>query len=144
MRNRRNPFYSDDTDYTTNSPSYYDDLARKQKLIQLLAERIWDYDDEIKEYFKRWEDNLANINREVIEMMIEWLEDGILDDILNEEIMNMKPEIHVSEDEPITNFSNTYWFHDVGLSGLQQNIYKSNVKVSKEEPEDPYNIWLDY
>ena len=142
--NRRYPRYPDDGDYQTNSPSYYEDLARKQKLIQLLAEKIWDYDDEIKEYFKRWEDNLANINREVIEMMIIWFDDGTLDEILNEELLNQKPEIYLSEDEPVTTFSNTYWYQDVGISGLQHNIYKSNVKVSKEEPDDPYNIWFDY
>ena len=131
MRNRRFPNYPDDTDYNTNSPSYYDDLARKQKLIEMLAKKIWEYDDEIKEYFKRWEDNLENINREVIEMMIQWFEDGTLDVILNEELLNSKPEIYVSEDEPITNFSNTYWYQDVGNSGLQTNIFKTNVIVSE-------------
>ena len=30
--NSRIPRYNDDSDYTTNAPSYYDDLARKQKL----------------------------------------------------------------------------------------------------------------
>lgn len=112
MRNRRFPHYPDDTDYNTNSNSYYDDLARKQKLFELLAKKIWEYDEQILEYFKRWEDNLATINDEVIEMMVKWLVDGILDDILGE-IMNRKPEIHVSEDEPVTNFSNTYWFEIV-------------------------------
>lgn len=89
---RNVPIYPDDSDYTTNSPSYYDELARKQKLIQLLTEKIWKYDDEIKEYFKRWEDNLANINREVIEMMIQWLEDGTLDHIINDTIFNWKAD----------------------------------------------------
>lgn len=90
MRNKQFPIYPDDTDYNTNAPSYYDDLARKQKLIQLLAEKIWEYDDEIKEYFKRWEDNLLNINDDVIKMMVTWLDDGTLTDIINEEIFNMK------------------------------------------------------
>lgn len=145
MRNRRFPIYPDDNDYTTNSPSYYDDLARKQKLIELLSKRIWEYDDEIKEYFRRWEENLETINEDVIEMMVKWFEDGILDEILNEELLNRKPEIYISEDEPITNFSNTYWYQDVGLSGLQQNIYKSNVAISEDEPDKKkYNIWLDY
>lgn len=118
MRNRRYPIYPDDTDYTTNSPSYYDDLARKQKLIQLLTDKIWKYDDEIKEYFRRWEHNLETINEDVIEMMIKWAEDGTLDDIINKGLMNQKVEIHVSKDEPITDFPNSYWYHDVGNSGL--------------------------
>ena len=132
MRNKRNPFYPDDTDYNTNSPSYYDDLARKQKLIQLLTDKIWKYDDEIKEYFERWEHNLATINEEVIKMMIKWAEDGTLDDIINIILMNQKVEIHLSKDEPITDFPNSYWYHDVGNSGLQTNIYNYNVAVSKE------------
>lgn len=126
MNNRRNfkPWYDDRADYNTNAKSYYDDLARKNKLIQLLAERIWEYDKEIAEYFRRWEENLATINEDVIRMMIQWLEDGTLDDILNHELMNRKPEIHISEEEPITNFPNSYWYHDVGLSSLQENIFE--------------------
>ena len=31
------PFYDDENDYNTNAPSYYDDLARKQKLLKKLA-----------------------------------------------------------------------------------------------------------
>ena len=110
MRNRPFPHYPDDTDYNTNSPSYYDDLARKQKLIQLLADKIWEYDEQILEYFERWEHNLLTINDEVIEMMIKWSEDGTLDDIINIILMDKKVEIHVSEDEPITDFPNTYWY----------------------------------
>lgn len=141
MRNRRYPNYPDDTDYTTNSPSYYDDLAKKQKLIQLLTDKIWKYDDEIKEYFRRWEHNLSTINDEVIEMMIKWAEDGTLDDIINMVLMNQKVEIHVSTDEPITDFPNSYWYHDVGNSGLQTSIYKYNVAVSDDEPDDErYNV----
>lgn len=124
MVNKRFPKYPDDTDYTTNSPSYYDDLARKQKLIEMLAKKIWEYDEQILEYFERWEHNLLTINDEVIEMMIKWSEDGTLDDIINIILMDKKVEIHVSEDEPITDFPNTYWYHDVGVSGLQTNIYK--------------------
>ena len=143
--NRRYPRYPDDADYQTNSPSYYEDLARLQKLFKMLSERIWEYDKEIAEYFRRWEENLETINKDVIRMMIQWLDDGTLDQILNEELLNMKPEIYLSEEEPMTNFPNTYWYHDVGLSGLQQNIFKSNVIVSDDEPEDEqYNIWLDY
>lgn len=143
--NSRIPKYNDDSDYKTNAPSYYDDLARKHELLKLLVNKIWEYDKEILKYFERWEDNLDTINEDVIEMMIQWLEDGTLDDILNKELMNRKPEIHLSEEEPITNFENTYWLQDVGLSGLQQNIYKSNVIVSNTQPDDPnYNVWLDY
>jgi len=143
--NRRYPRYPDDADYQTNAPSYYEDLARLQKLFKILSERIWEYDKEIAEYFRRWEENLETINEDVIRMMIQWLEDGTLDEILNNELMNLKPEIYVSVEEPTTDFPNTYWYQDVGNSGLQTNIYKTNVIVSDDEPEnDKYNIWLDY
>lgn len=139
------PNYVKDADYQTNAPSFYEYLARNNELLQLLAERIWGYDEEINAYFERWENNLATINEDVIQMMIKWFEDGTLDDILNNELLNFKPEIYLSEDEPITNFKNTYWYHDVGLSGLQSNIYKSNVAVSNEQPDDEnYNVWLNY
>ena len=36
----QNPYYDFDTDYTTNSPNYYDYLAKLKPLIQILAERI--------------------------------------------------------------------------------------------------------
>lgn len=109
------PWYDDRADYNTNAKSYYDDLARKHKLIQLLAERIWEYDKELAKRFEQWDKNLEELDDEVIKMMVKWLENGILDDILNEEIMNNKPEIVLSKNEPQTTFSNTYWYHDVGL-----------------------------
>ena len=120
--NKRFPRYPDDADYQTNAPSYYEDLARLQKLFEILSKRIWDYDREIADYFKRWEENLETINEDVIEMMIRWFEDGTLDRILNEELLNQKPEIYVSKEEPKTTFSNTYWYQDVGNSGIQTNI----------------------
>ena len=123
--NRRYPRYPDDADYQTNSPSYYEDLARLQKLFEILSKRIWNYDREIGEYFKRWEENLKNINHEVIKMMIEWLDTGILEDILNNELLNHKPEIYVSIEEPETEFYNVYWYQDVGDSNLWFEINES-------------------
>ena len=123
--NRRFPRYPDDADYQTNAPSYYEDLARLQKLFEILSKRIWDYDREIAEYFKRWEENLKNINHEVIKMMIEWLDTGILEDILNNELLNHKPEIYVSIEEPKTEFYNVFWYQDVGDSNLWFEINES-------------------
>ena len=88
--NRRYPRYPDDADYQTNAPSYYEDLARLQKFFKMLSKRIWEYDKEIAEYFRRWEENLATINEDVIRMMIQWLEDGTLDHIINETIFSWK------------------------------------------------------
>ena len=47
--NSRKPRYNDDSDYTTNAPSYYDDLARKNQLIKYLAKKIWEYEKTLNE-----------------------------------------------------------------------------------------------
>ena len=48
----RRPYYNDESDYNTNAPSYYDDLARKQQLIKYLAMKIGVYDKELEKRFK--------------------------------------------------------------------------------------------
>lgn len=70
--NSRRPYYNDDSDYTTNAPSYYDDLARKTRLIEELSKKVWDYIDNLEE-------NVKNI-------LIQWLKDGTLEQIINDEI----------------------------------------------------------
>lgn len=80
------PFYSDSADYNTNSKSYYDDLARKNKLIEILAKRIWEYDEELAKRFEEWDKNLEEFPEDVEKLLIEWLKDGTLDDIINKNI----------------------------------------------------------
>lgn len=103
MRNRYIPKYHDDSDYNTNAPSYYEDLARKQKLIKELSERIWKYDEilaskllEINErlgyYLKEWNQNLDSFNDDVMNLLRNWVNDGTLADIINEEIFNTKAD----------------------------------------------------
>lgn len=83
---QRYPFYDDNSDYNTNSKSYYDDLARKNKLIEILAERIWEYDKELAKRFEEWDKNLEEFPEDVKKLLQEWLQDGTLKDIINEEI----------------------------------------------------------
>lgn len=114
MRNRRFPKYPDDTDYTTNSPSYYDDLARKQKLIEMLAKKIWEYEetldltleqisDRLESYIEendhlmtdrleQWDLNLEKFPENVELLLQEWLTDGTLDHIINDTIFNWKAD----------------------------------------------------
>lgn len=80
------PFYSDNADYNTNSKSYYDDLARKNKLIEILAKRIWEYDEELAKRFEEWDKNLEEFPEDVEKLLIEWMKDGTLDDIINKNI----------------------------------------------------------
>ena len=101
--NSRKPRYNDDSDYTTNAPSYYDDLARKNQLIKYLAKRIWEYEKTLNESLEEIENILNNYidvidgKLEVIDHLIgegfndrievllrEWLADGTLDYLINE------------------------------------------------------------
>ena len=84
--NRRYPRYPDDADYQTNSPSYYEDLGRKQKLIQLLAEKIWGYDEELKKRFEEWDKNLEEFPEEIKKLLEKWLDDGTIVEIIDKEI----------------------------------------------------------
>ena len=56
--NSRVPRYNDDSNYTTNAPSYYDDLARKSKLIKELSEKVWGYDQTLYDALKEIENTL--------------------------------------------------------------------------------------
>ena len=105
--NSRIPRYNDDSDYTTNAPSYYDDLARKNKLIKELAKRIWEYEKTLHESLEEIENilndyiNIVDGKIEIIDHVIgegfndrievllrEWVNDGTLNHIINEEIFN--------------------------------------------------------
>ena len=88
----RKPYYPDDSDYTTNAPSYYDDLARKNKLIELLSKRIWEYDEELAKRFDAWDKNLEEFDDEVLRLLQEWMADGTFDHIINEEIFSWKAD----------------------------------------------------
>ena len=98
--NSRVPRYNDDSDYTTNAPSYYDDLARKQKLIKELAKRIWDYEKTLEENLQMLKDKLKEIediigegfDLRIEELLREWVDDGTLENIINEEIFNTKAD----------------------------------------------------
>ena len=109
----RKPRYNDDSDYTTNAPSYYDDLARKNKLIKELAKKIWEYEKTLNESLEDIEQKLneyitivdgklevidhiigEGFNDRIEELLREWVNDGTLNHIINVEIFNMKEEIY--------------------------------------------------
>ena len=86
--NSRKPRYNDDSDYTTNAPSYYDDLSRKNKLIKELAERIWEYDrilaaklkeveDTLKKYADILDGKIEDFDRIILSKTEKWLDDNM-------------------------------------------------------------------
>ncbi|HLQ83675.1 MAG TPA: glycosyl hydrolase family 28-related protein, partial [Pseudogracilibacillus sp.] len=103
----QNPYYDFDTDYTTNSPNYYDYLAKLKPLIQILAERIYDYDEildlkleEIEEVLEQVINKIGEgFNEEIEQLLREWVLDGTLDFIINETLMNLKADITYVDEE---------------------------------------------
>ena len=105
--NSRVPMYDDDSDYLTNANSYYDDLARKNKLIHMLADKIWEYeeiikkqfaewDEELKKRFLEWDKNLEEFDEEVLKLLQQWMDDGTIDQIIEErveKVLNEKASI---------------------------------------------------
>lgn len=92
----RKPRYNDDSDYTTNAPSYYDDLARKQGLIKELAHKIWEYDQILAGKLKEVEDTLTkyadildgkieDFDRIILDKTTKWLDDN-MENILTEAV----------------------------------------------------------
>lgn len=90
------PRYPYDTDYTTNAPSYYDDLARKQKLIKELSKRIWEYDQilhaklkEVEETLKKYADildgKIEDFDQIILSKTKKWLDEN-MEDILTQAV----------------------------------------------------------
>src|SRR5699024_8223054 len=85
----------------------YEDLARKNKLIKKLAKRIWEYDkiladslEEIEEVLRQVIDKIGEgFNEEIYQLLVKWVEDGTLDHIINETLMNKKADITWVEDQ---------------------------------------------
>ena len=94
--NSRKPRYNYDSDYTTNAPSYYDDLARKQGLIKELAHKIWEYDQilyaklkEVEETLKKYADildgKINDFDRIILTKTEKWLDEN-MEDILTQAV----------------------------------------------------------
>lgn len=73
-----NPTYQSDADFTTNAPSYYAELARKQGLIKELANRIWEYDQLLAAKLKEVQDTLTQYG-DILDGKIEDFDQIILD-----------------------------------------------------------------
>ena len=153
--NSRVPRYDDGSDYTTNAPSYYDDLARKQKLIKELAKRIWDYEKTLEENLQMLKDKLKEIediigegfDLRIEELLREWVNDGTLEHIINEEIFNKKADkewVDERLNKPIyyqdytltqhydTVSETTYWITDIKMNDNTPIFFDVSNKSSGE------------
>lgn len=80
--NTVNPIYDHRANFQTNSPSFYEYLAKHNHLIKILAKRIYDYDKELAKRFEEWDKRIENLPDELKRMFLEWVDDGTLARIL--------------------------------------------------------------
>lgn len=92
----RRPYYNDESDYNTNAPSYYDDLANKQGLLETLSNRVWEYDKILAKKLKELDDTMTryqdiidgkvkDFDRIIIEKTEKWLNEN-MEDILTQAV----------------------------------------------------------
>ena len=98
----RFPFlFNKQADYNTNSQSYYDGLAKYNKILQILAKMIEEYDDKLDNslenintvltnYTTMLDGKLAGFDDSVMLLLREWIDDGTFEMIINTEIFNHK------------------------------------------------------
>ena len=98
----RFPFlFNTQADYNTNSKSYYDQLAKYNKVLHILAKMIDEYDGKLDNslenihtvltnYTKMLDGKLAGFDDSVMLLLREWIDDGTFEMIINTEIFNHK------------------------------------------------------
>lgn len=96
-------WYNQDADYQTNAKSYMDYLARHNKFMKVLVEDYEVFKEIMTEEFKQFQLNtdktinqfnerLDNIKQEMIDFFNQWLADGVLDEVINQDILNSKAD----------------------------------------------------
>ena len=114
------------------------------KWISSSRDLINDIVDYINLFIEMFDERLQE---EIVLHLNEWLDDGTLAQIINNDVFDMKSQVIVSKTEPQGIGQNTYWFKDVGESAIDfvGTSRGTNVKVSDNEPEDEkHNIWFDF
>ena len=114
------------------------------KWISSSRELINDIVDYINLFIEMFDERLQE---EIVVHLNEWLDDGTLAQIINNDVFDMKSQVIVSKNEPQNIGQNTYWFQDVGESAIDVigTSANTNVKVSDNEPEDDkYDIWFNF
>ena len=137
------PIYDTRSDYTTNAPSFYEYLSRHNHLIKILAQRIYDYDKELAKRFEEWDKRIESFPKDVENLLIEWLSDGTLDKVINENIFNMKLDTVIFEDfkQEIENLiqlnekSTNEIYYNIKKSGAIGNGYTDDTQAFKHAVE---------
>ena len=108
------PYYDESNNYNTNAKSYLDYLAKSNKLYEILAARIWEYEetldltleeinDKLTRYIQqneymltdmltKWDERIENLDDEVSHIFVTWLNDGTLEQIINHDILGNKAD----------------------------------------------------
>lgn len=106
----RFPFlFNTQADYNTNSQSYYDGLAKYNKVLQILAKMIEEYDVKLDNslenintvltnYTTMLDGKLAGFDDSVMLLLREWIDDGTFEMIINTEIFNHKLDTVIFND----------------------------------------------
>lgn len=124
------PWYQRKPDYNTNAPSYFQDLARKNELIKLLAERIWQYDQELAKRFAEWDKNLEEFPENVERLLIEWMKDGTLDDIINQNIFkDLNTDIEGIK-QTLTELHEKDLAQDTEINGISNRVNKTREDLN--------------
>lgn len=90
-------------DYNTNAESYYKALARHKNFMKLFTAKIIQLNNELKEEFKDHKDftqetidefqrRVDGIKQEMTDFFNQWLADGVLDEVINQDILNQKAD----------------------------------------------------
>lgn len=152
--NTVNPIYDHRANFQTNSPSFYEYIAKHNHLMKILAKRIYDYDKELAKRFEEWDKRIENLPDELKRMFLEWIDDGTLARILEqlmldeyatkehvELLLKLKSHIIVSKNEP-EHDDNLYWYEELSHPDINFGKCETNVVVSENEPS-PENVWYE-
>lgn len=152
----RTPFYDDNADYNTNSKSYYDDLARKAKVIELLTQRVWEYDEELRKRFERWDKLMDEFPQVAEQLFREWLRNGTIEAIIREELEDFKDEVRELIDD-IDEYINGFDIREKepifinGFGGIRNAVnqsinvdYETNcIYTTQSDSKKPEGFWIN-
>lgn len=131
-------WYNQDADYNTNAKSYMDYLARHNKFMKVLVEDYEVFKEIMTEEFKQFQldtgetiesfqSRLDNIQQEMTDLFLVWLEDGTLEEIINVNILGHK----IDRDE-VTALFETYNLLKVSEKETKIHYFDFNLGYSSK------------